>query len=111
MTDKGTTPPKTLTHRFQQLQMDLAAIIQSTPAGERMPSENELTVQLSVSRSTLREAIRSFEGRGLVRRCQGLGTFVVGPSPVIESGLEVLESIETLAGRIQLKVAMGNLEI
>ncbi|HEX2979312.1 MAG TPA: GntR family transcriptional regulator, partial [Anaerolineaceae bacterium] len=51
------------------------------------------------------------EGQGLIRRKQGLGTFVVGRTQIIESGLEVLESIETLAQRIQLEVAMGALHV
>jgi len=55
--------------------------------------------------------MRSFEGRGLIRRRQGVGTFVVGKVPVIDSGLEVLESIETLAQRIGLAVSAGGLQI
>ncbi|HEX7973660.1 MAG TPA: GntR family transcriptional regulator, partial [Anaerolineales bacterium] len=43
----------------------------------------------------------------LIRRKQGSGTFVTHPSQVIESGLEVLESIETLADRIGLEVTLG----
>ncbi len=53
----------------------------------------------------------AFEGQGLIRRRQGVGTFVVGPANVIESGLEVLESIETQSNKIGLDVTMGDLEI
>ena len=66
---------------------------------------------MGVSRATLREAMRSFEGQGLIRRRQGVGTFVVGQTTVIETGLEVLESIESLASRIGLEVSMGDLNI
>ncbi len=55
--------------------------------------------------------MRSFEAQGLIRRRQGVGTFVVGPKAVIETGLEVLESIETQAKRIGLDVSMGTLSI
>ncbi len=55
--------------------------------------------------------MRSFESQGLIRRRQGIGTFVVGRTQVIESGLEVLESIETLADRILLEVSMEDLKI
>jgi GntR family transcriptional regulator len=79
--------------------------------GSRLPAEPELAKQLGVSRATLREAMRSFEGQGLIRRRQGVGTFVVGQPPVIESGLEILESIESLAARIGLEVSMGDLHI
>ena len=99
------------THIFQRLQLQLSRMIAETPPGNRLPAEPELAKQLGVSRATLREAMRSFEGQGLIRRRQGIGTFVVGHSQIIESGLEVLESIETLAKRIQLEVSMGALQV
>ncbi|HEY3343512.1 MAG TPA: GntR family transcriptional regulator [Anaerolineaceae bacterium] len=105
-TNSGNAP-----HPFQRLQTSLAAMIHATPSGERLPSEPELAEKLGVSRATLREAMRSFEGQGLIRRRQGVGTFVVGPSQVIETGLEMLESIETLAARIELNVKMGDLSV
>ena len=98
-------------HPFQRLQQELAILIAETPAGERLLSEPELANQLGVSRATLREAMRTFEGQGLIRRRQGVGTFVVGHSQVLDSGLEVLESIESMAGRIGLDVSMGTLRI
>ncbi|MBP8857484.1 MAG: GntR family transcriptional regulator [Anaerolineaceae bacterium] len=98
-------------HPFQRLQQELAVLIAETPAGERLVSEPELAHQLGVSRATLREAMRTFEGQGLIRRRQGVGTFVVGRSQVLDSGLEILESIETMAGRIGLDVSMGALRI
>ena len=94
-------------HPFQRLQGELAGLIASTTPGQKLPAEPELAKQLGVSRATLREAMRAFEGQGLIRRRQGVGTFVVSQSPVIESGLEVLESIEHLAARIGLDVSMG----
>lgn len=51
---------------FQKLQDDLAAEIQETPPGERLLSEPELAVKLGVSRTTLRETMRMFEGQGLI---------------------------------------------
>ena len=96
---------------FRRLQADLARLIESLPAESRLPSEPDLARQMGVSRATLREAMRAFEGQGLIRRRQGVGTFVVGKIPVIESGLEVLESIETLAQRIGLPVHIGELQV
>lgn len=92
---------------FQELQEKLGKVIANTPAGERLPSEPKLAKQLHVSRATLREAMRAFEGEGIIRRRQGVGTFVISHTHIIESGLEVLESIETLAKRIDLAVEMG----
>ena len=96
---------------FQKLQLQLARVIAETAPGERLVAEPELARQLGVSRATLREAMRTFEGQGLIRRRQGVGTFVIGRPQVIENGLEVLQSIETLAKRIQLDVSMGDLRI
>jgi len=96
---------------FQRLQSQLSNLIQSLPADSRLPSEPELAKQMGVSRATLREAMRTFEGQGMIRRRQGVGTFVVGKVPVIESGLEVLESIETLASRTGLSVRTSALQV
>ena len=96
---------------FRRLQIELSQLITSLPPESRLPSELALARQLGVSRATLREAMRSFEGRGLIRRKQGVGTFVVAQVPVIDTGLEVLESIETLAKRINLSVRVGDLRV
>ena len=93
----------------QKLHIRLGDLINSLQAGEKLPSEPELARQLGVSRATLREAMRTFETQGLIHRRQGSGTYVARPSQVIESGLEVLESIETLARQINLPVAMGEM--
>jgi len=103
--------PHLVLHPFQRLQAQLADLIAATPTGGRLPAEPELAKQMGVSRATLREAMRSFEGQGLIRRRQGVGTFVVRQSSVLESGLEVLESIETLASKTGLEVKMGALHI
>lgn len=96
---------------FQRLQADLAELIAKTPAGQRLTSEPELAKQMGVSRATLREAMRTFETQGLIRRRQGSGTYVVGKVPVIDAGLEVLESIDTMANRMNLAITVGDLQI
>ncbi len=108
---KKNNQESTAIHPFQRLQGELATLIQDTPAGERLQAEPELAHRLGVSRATLREAMRSFEGQGLIRRRQGVGTFVVSHKQVIESGLEELKSIEALARNIGLDVEMGDLHI
>jgi GntR family transcriptional regulator len=95
----------------QRLQSELAALISRAEAGERLPSEPQLARQLGVSRATLREAMRAFEVQGLIRRRQGSGTFVVGKMPVIEAGLEILESLETMAQRLGLEVSVSDLQV
>lgn len=100
LVEKATSP-------FQRLQGELARLIAKTSPGDKLPSEPGLARQLGVSRATLREAMRAFEGQGVIRRRQGVGTFVVERSQVIETGLEILESIESLSRRIGLDVSMG----
>jgi len=99
-------PETSASHR---LLIELEGIIAETEEGGQLLTEPLLAKQLGVSRSTLREAMRSFEMRGLIRRRQGQGTFVVGKYQTLEAGLEKLESIETIAKRIDLPVSMGQL--
>jgi GntR family transcriptional regulator len=55
--------------------------------------------------------MRSFETQGLLIRKQGVGTFRADATGVFETGLEVLESLETLAKRLDLEVSMGELHV
>jgi GntR family transcriptional regulator len=97
--------------KSQRLHEDLGHIIAEAKPGERLPSEPLLAKRLQVSRATLREAMRTFESQGMIHRRQGSGTFVSHPSQVIDSGLEVLESIDVMARRIGLAVSMGELVV
>lgn len=100
--------PETLSlSRSQRLHKELGAIIAAARPGDRLPSEPELARRLGVSRATLREAMRTFETQGMIRRKQGSGTYVTHPSTVIKTGLETLESLETLARRVGLEVSLG----
>jgi len=96
---------------YDRLQTELAQLISSMPSGGRMPSEPDLAKKFGVSRATLREAMRIFDGQGLIRRRQGIGTFVVGKIPMMDNGLEVLQSIEKLAAGKGLSITMGDLRI
>lgn len=64
---------------------------------ERLPSEGELCTMLGVSRITTRRAIEMLAGEGLVRRVQGVGTFVPAAVP---KRVEPLGSVADLAGRV-----------
>jgi len=89
----------------------LSKLLVAYNPGDQLPPEPELARQLGVSRSTLREALRSFEERGQITRRQGVGTFVALSHPIIEHGLEVLESLDTLARRMGLRCEMRDLSI
>lgn len=49
-------------------------------AGQRVPSEPELSQQLGVSRSVIRDAVRTLAARGLLEVRQGYGTTVRPPA-------------------------------
>ncbi len=95
----------------QTIHEKLSDLIASSEAGERLPSEPQLADDMGVSRAALRETMRTFETRGLISRRQGVGTFVIGHAPVLESGLEVLESIQTMAKRMGETVKVKDLKI
>lgn len=64
--------------RTQQAAAVLTDLITSgqIPAGQFLPSEQELCRQLGVSRATVREALRMLETRGLVTTRHGVGVQV-----------------------------------
>jgi GntR family transcriptional regulator len=95
----------------RSLHEQLSLLIAETESGEKLPSEPKLAVDLGVSRASLREAMRTFETRGLLQRKQGVGTFVIHPSRVFDSSLENLSSLETIADQLGLEVSMGDLRV
>ncbi|MBI3958273.1 MAG: GntR family transcriptional regulator [Chloroflexi bacterium] len=90
--------------RYVQIEESLHALLETGGyrPGDKLPPEPELAQQIGVSRATLREALRSFEQQGIINRKQGVGTFVSLRPPYIESGLEILESIEMLLASRQI---------
>ncbi|HUI90440.1 MAG TPA: GntR family transcriptional regulator [Anaerolineales bacterium] len=93
-----------------QAQFYLRGLIQSGTyqPGQKLPPEGIFAEQLGISRPTLREALYKLELEGLIVRKHGVGTYI-SPSYQnrLDSGLEVLESIEHIARRRGLKTEMG----
>ena len=78
------------------------------PAGHRIPSEPELTEMFGVSRTVVRDAVRTLAARGLVEVRQGSGTVVRGEpeEPYAEALLDLLvRSDVTLADLAQAREA------
>jgi GntR family transcriptional regulator, histidine utilization repressor len=66
--------------------------------GDLVPSENQITRDLGVSRMTAHRALRELTSDGVLRRVQGVGTFVAVPKPQSEL-LEIRNIAEEIAAR------------
>jgi GntR family transcriptional regulator len=104
MVDAQLTPLRDPRPLYVRTEEALVRFMSEREHGEQLPPEPELAQRLGVSRSTLREALRALKDKGLITRKQGVGTFVQAPQTLIAGGLERLESLETLAGRLGLEV-------
>ena len=104
------TLPKIRSARAQ-VEDAISRLIKTMHPGDQLLPEPELAKQMGVSRATLREVLRSFAERGLLIRRQGVGTFVTSRIPILETGLEVLESLERMADRLDLQTEVAYLDI
>ncbi|SLN77686.1 histidine utilization repressor [Oceanibacterium hippocampi] len=68
------------------------------PVDHRIPSEHELMRALGVSRMTVNRALRELTGEGVLRRVQGLGTFVADSRPQAAL-LEIRNIADEIRGR------------
>ncbi len=86
----------------QQVIVQLCQLMQSgqIEPGDRLPSERDLSEQLSVSRPCLREALRALELSGLIESRHGGGTYVrdFGELGVFSPLVLMLGMTEDLAG-------------
>jgi DNA-binding FadR family transcriptional regulator len=75
------------------------------PAGSRLPSERDLSVQLGVSRPSLREALIALEVEGYIEVRMGSGIYVSDSPPVATPELD-LSSEEGPLELIQARLAL-----
>lgn len=68
---------KTLSEQTASRLRDLIVTRNVYQSGEKLPNENELSEQLGISRTTLREAIHILVSEGILTVRRGKGTFVV----------------------------------
>ena len=66
--------------------------------GSRLPPERELAEQFSVSRTVVRDAIKTLAGRGFLQVRHGSGIFVATAEESMASRLEVLSDTFVLQG-------------
>jgi len=63
--------------------------------GDKLPSENELSHLLNVSRSSVREALRALESNGLIQVKSGAGAYVSDDALVISSINDAIKRLLT----------------
>jgi len=73
------------------------------PPGSKLPSEDQLARQFSISRVTLREALRVLEDDGVIVRRHGSGTFVLDKKAIPIQTLSSIVSISTIFKRAGLE--------
>ncbi|OWY30355.1 FadR/GntR family transcriptional regulator [Herbaspirillum robiniae] len=83
------------------------------PTGSRLPSERDLSVQLGVSRPSLREALIALEVEGYIEVRMGSGIYVCPPAPregqidlsSEEGPLELIRAREMIEGEVAYAAA------
>ena len=98
-----------LYHQIQHLIRHRIGTGEYSP-GQQIPSENELCQQLSVSRVTLREALRELVRDGMLTKVQGKGTFVAPNPPKRLSPVKYTGFLDLLQERV-LKLKIKEVQI
>jgi len=95
----------------QRLEEAIENYLQELKPGDRLPSEEDFSGLMGVSRATIREVLRGLEERGRIIRRHGVGTFLATNKPFLEGGLERLESMDAFAKRMGFTPVVKNLKI
>ncbi|WP_273846780.1 FadR/GntR family transcriptional regulator [Rubrobacter calidifluminis] len=66
--------------------------------GDRMPTERDLAEQFGVSRTVVRDAVKTLAGRGILRVKQGAGIFVATPEEAMPGALSALSRMILVGG-------------
>lgn len=83
--------------RYSRLMLDLQHLVSQMQLGDRIPPERQLAEQLSVSRQTLRRAVRVLVEQEVLESRQGSGTYVC---TVLADPLLGLQDQRATAGRV-----------
>src|SRR6202008_3116969 len=81
------------------------------PIGSQLPTEEELCARFSVSRYTVREALRRLREDNLVSSRQGAGTIVVPPRPADSFVHEVMSINDLVAFATGVRFAIDAIEM
>lgn len=100
---------------FEQAVEQIRLLIQKglLKPGDRLPSENELSQHLDVSRSSVREALRALESKGMIQVRSGSGAFVTHNAVVLsnlnEALLNLLQHQDRVMQVLQVRSAVERL--
>ena len=100
---------------FEQATEQIRELIQngSLTPGQKLPSEAELSKELSVSRSSVRESIRVLEAEGLVEVKRGSGTYISDTQTFNKAANEfvkwILQREESLEQVLQIREKIESL--
>lgn len=93
-------PSKTLAEQTEDLLYQQIVIEQQYAPGEKLPNEIILSEKLKISRTTLREAMRSLINQGIVEIRRGKGTFVADDIDMYSNTVD-LKSLERMKVRLK----------
>lgn len=85
---------KMLSQTIADTLLSMITIEKRFSAGDQLPNENELSAELNVSRTTLREAVRILVAHGILEIQRGKGTFVTPNALEQKTHLGRLSDIE-----------------
>jgi GntR family transcriptional repressor for pyruvate dehydrogenase complex len=72
-------------------------------AGDQLPAERELALKFGVSRTAVREAVKSLHEKGLVEAYSGRGTFITnGTSQAVTQSINLMMKIDQTDGSANL---------
>lgn len=119
MTQFTLTPPKKTTI-VEEIVQQIIAQLQSgvLQPGDRLPTERQLMELLNVSRASVREALQTLTGMGLIEARVGEGTFVKAMKPHWALEMELRQMARTMQRQDRLHllhartvVEKGNIEL
>src|SRR6202140_5844506 len=90
---------------YEQIVQQIEASINSgqVKEGDQRPAERELAHQFGVSRTAVREAVKTLREKGLVEAYAGRGTFITsGTSNAIRQSLDLMIRINPQEGSAHL---------
>lgn len=80
------TPNGTLLHRQLYVLLREQIVTGRYHSGDRLPTQDALCRQFSISRITVRRALNDLQGEGLIRNEQGVGAFVTADIDKLKRG-------------------------